>query len=438
MKIRLGIAIILFFLLFSLIVPVIVPESELSAWNDITRWHYNPKFAPPEWYNYLTFHDRAVSEVLKPETRVLRYSGVTAYNTTYVYEYSYDVPPQDVVILFGPNFTDSYVVDISLRRPDGYTVHLYSNPINYPELFLGIDRSVREQISGMASSYLNVTMDYFTNPVSLLFTGKNGMPLHGKYVFDIVVYSLTNSTPPTPEVRVIGSCFGLMGTDSRGRDLWIGFTWSMRTTLLITFLAAGLLFLFVMFFGIVSGYYSNSAGKAVDFLNKVLLAIPLLPASLALIFLFSKQASGLGMSISTSSLALILASLFWGRDARSLKMIVLQELSQEYIEAAKSLGAGDRHIIMRHIIPRAVVVATSYISLAIPRLIVFITFIGFFGMIPGINWGSYMADAYVQGAFISGAWWWILPPGVAIAILALAFVLISRGVEERFALRQKL
>ncbi len=437
MKIRLGAVMILFFILFSLIVPVIVPESELSTWDDITHWHYNPKFAPPEWYNYLTLHDRAVSEVLTPETHVVRYSGVTIYNNTYMYEYSYDVPPQDVVILFGSNLSDNYVVDVSLRRPDGYSIHLYSNPINYPELFLGIDSFVREQISGMASSYLNITMDYFTNPVSLLFMGKDRKPLHGKYIFNIVIYSLNNSTPPKPEIRVIGSCFGLMGTDSKGRDLWIGFTWSMRNTLLITFLSAGLLFIFVMFFGIMSGYYRNPAGKAVDFMNKILLSIPLLPASLALIFLFSKQASGLGMRISTLTLAIILASLFWGRDARSLKMIILQELSQEYIEAAKSLGAGDAHIIRRHILPRAVVVATSYISLAIPRLIVFITFIGFFGMIPGINWGSYMADAYIQGGFISGAWWWILPPGVAIALLALAFVLISRGVEERFVLRQK-
>ncbi|WP_461866384.1 ABC transporter permease [Thermococcus sp.] len=434
MKIRLGIAIILFFVIFSLIVPIIVPESELSTWDDLTHWHYNPKFAPPEWYNYLTLHDRAVPKVLTPETRVLRYSGVTIYNNTYVYEYNYDVPPQDVVILFGSNLSDNYVVDIFLHRPDGHTIRLYSNPINYPELFLGIDRSVRGQISWMAASYLNVTMDYFTNPVSLLFMGKDGNSLHGKYIFNVVIYSLSNSTPPTPTIRVMGGCFGLMGTDSRGRDLWIGFTWSMRNTLLIAFLSAGLLFIFVIFFGVISGYYSNPVGKTVDIMNKILLSIPLLPASLALIFLFSKQASGLGMSISTCTLAIILASLFWGRDARSLKMIILQELSQEYIEAARSLGAGDGHIIRKHILPRAVVVATSYISLAIPRLIVFITFIGFFGMIPGINWGSYMADAYIQGGFISGAWWWILPPGIAIALLALAFVLISRGVEEKFAL----
>ncbi len=437
MKIRAGFAILLFFLLFSLLVPWIVPEKELSRWDDVTYWHYNPEFAPPEWYNYLTIHDRAPSAALTPETSVSRYPGVTIYNNTYVYDYSYDVPPQDIVILFGANFSDRYVVDVSLRRPDGYSIRLYSNPVRYPELFLGIDRSVRNRISWMASSYLNVSMDYLTNPVSLLFRGRDGRPLHGKYRLNVVVYSLDNSTPPTPEVRVIGSCFGLMGTDSRGRDLWIGFTWSMRNTLLIAFLAAGMLFILVMFFGIVSGYYRNPAGKTVDFMNKLLLSIPLLPAALALIFLFSRQASGLGMSISTISLAFILASLFWGRDARSLKMIILQELSREYIEAAKAMGADDRHIIRKHIIPRAVVVATSYISLAIPRLIVFITFIGFFGMIPGINWGSYMADAYVQGGFISGAWWWILPPGLAIALLALAFVLISRGVEERFALRQK-
>lgn len=81
---------------------------------------------------------------------------------------------------------------------------------------------------------------------------------------------------------------------------------------------------------------------------------------------------------------------------------------------------------MRKVLPYSFAV----LSIIVPKVIVLISLFGFFGIVPGINWGSFMAEALEGGGFYGGVWWWIIPPGLAIALIGIGFVLINKGIEK--------
>jgi peptide/nickel transport system permease protein len=121
----------------------------------------------------------------------------------------------------------------------------------------------------------------------------------------------------------------------------------------------------------------------------------------------------------------------WVGMAKISRSIALQLKNLQYVEAAKLMGQSDFNIIFRHIIPQLLPLTFASIAIAVPAAILGEAALSFLGLgdptIP--TWGQILHEANTAGAAERGLWWWIIPPGLMIAITGLAFALIGNALD---------
>ena len=134
-------------------------------------------------------------------------------------------------------------------------------------------------------------------------------------------------------------------------------------------------------------------------------------------------------------LAFIIAAVSWPTLLRAVRAQVLSLKEREYVEAARVLDLGTGHILFREVLPNM----TSYIVInfviAMTNAIYGQIILYFFGLVPlsGDNWGLMIQFAFTKGAiYFTNSLWYIMSPIVAICLLQLSLVLISRSLEEIF------
>ncbi|HID40655.1 MAG TPA: ABC transporter permease, partial [Pyrodictium sp.] len=122
----------------------------------------------------------------------------------------------------------------------------------------------------------------------------------------------------------------------------------------------------------------------------------------------------------------------WGGMAIIVRSMTLSIKSEPYIDAAKAIGASDRRIIFKHILPQIVPYAMANLVFSVPGAILVEAGLSVLGIRHGLpTWGSILADArdYIGAGGSYGVWWWILPPGILIGITSLAFVFLGLALE---------
>ncbi len=122
----------------------------------------------------------------------------------------------------------------------------------------------------------------------------------------------------------------------------------------------------------------------------------------------------------------------WAWGARVLRSQTLSLRRREFVTAARSVGERPLRIVFLEILPNEIaIVASSFVSTMIYALLADLTleFLGL-GNTSELSWGMVLYWAYVRQAFIAGAWWWFIPPGLGMAILGAGLVLINYGIDE--------
>jgi peptide/nickel transport system permease protein len=129
----------------------------------------------------------------------------------------------------------------------------------------------------------------------------------------------------------------------------------------------------------------------------------------------------------------------WVGMAKISRSFALQIKSLQYIEAARLMGQSDTKIIFKHIIPQLLPLTFASIAIAVPSAILGEAALSFLGLgDPSIpTWGQILHDAQSAGAMSRGLWWWIVPPGLMIAITGLAFVLIGNALDKVVNVRSR-
>lgn len=181
--------------------------------------------------------------------------------------------------------------------------------------------------------------------------------------------------------------------------------------------------------GLLVGLMAGYLGKVVDEIlmrfTDMLLVIPGLPLLIVLV-----------ATVGPNLLYIILYLGFfgWMGFARVVRSQVLSLRERPFIEAAKASGAGTGYITVRHIFPN--IVSLTYVSLAlsVPSAIVSEAALSFLGLGDPtvVTWGSMLGNAQFAGGSSNLAWWWILPPGFAIALISLSFILLGYAMDEMF------
>ncbi|WP_299533152.1 ABC transporter permease [uncultured Streptomyces sp.] len=213
-----------------------------------------------------------------------------------------------------------------------------------------------------------------------------------------------------------------LGTDQFGRSLLALLVWGARVSLTVGLLAAFLSVAIGTLVGVTAGHFKGWYGTVVMRITDWFLVMPTLVLAIAL-------ATVLSRSLWTTILAIGVTT--WPTTARLVRAQTLSVESRPYIERSRALGGGHGHVMGRHVLPNVMPLVLSQTTLVISTAILTEATLAFLGLGDPtvVSWGGLLQDAREAGAVSSGDWWYLAPPGLAIAAVALAFTLCGRTVE---------
>jgi peptide/nickel transport system permease protein len=214
-----------------------------------------------------------------------------------------------------------------------------------------------------------------------------------------------------------------LGTDYAGRSILPLLIWGTRPSLAIGAIATALTIVLGGGIGLAAGHYGGIVSRVLMAVTDWFIALPALPLAIAL-------AAVLGQG--DTSITIAIAVTTWPGTARLIRAQTLAVEARPFIERAKALGARDLQLLARQVVPNVAPFLLVSSTLTIAGAILSETTLTFLGLGNPIevSWGAMINQALFQGAVTAGAWWYVLPPGIAILIVVLGFTMVGRAVEN--------
>jgi peptide/nickel transport system permease protein len=421
------------------------------VWSNPTVWVDNPKAVPPVWVNRLRSEplpEHLVLEAMEPTERQ-EVSGGLVLTYRFPFDYPYQNPPTFLALTLGDvTYAErAPAVLVSLVRPDGAEIHLYRHAVRGPRegeispYHRYADEPLRVQLNTEETT-LTAVQEYLEGEHNISSDGRSLGGQIGRLLFGTPTGNSLQSEPLTGpyEVRVRvavrnpddtvglvrfvvgGAVFGLIGSDTLGRDLAQGLLFGLPVALFIGVLVALVSTAIGTTLGILSGYVGGGTDLLIQRLSDILANVPVLPLLIFMLFV-------IGPSLYVILFVLIAFS--WMGMTIQVRSMVLHMRTNQLVEAIQSLGASHRRVMFRHILPQIAPYVLAHLIFAAPAAILAEAGLSFLGLgDPSIpTWGQILENGFRTGGVYVGYWWWIIPPGVLIAITALTFMLISLGLE---------
>ena len=220
-----------------------------------------------------------------------------------------------------------------------------------------------------------------------------------------------------------GGYYGGLGTTFWGADAYSQLIYGSRVSLIIGVLATGLSTVVGVLVGLTAGYFGGSVDEVLMRIVDFLLVIPGLPLMMVLAIILGE---------STTNIIIVIAILGWTGTARLIRSQVLAEKNKAYVESARAIGATDTYIMLRHILPNVTPILFANITLGVVGAILAEAGLSFLGLtnVEEPSWGRMLADAQNGAAFIRGAWWVVVFPGLMITLLSLSFTFVGHTLDQ--------
>lgn len=225
------------------------------------------------------------------------------------------------------------------------------------------------------------------------------------------------------QLQLDGTAWGLLGTDSSGNDLLTRDLDGTRASIIVGLTAALIGIGVGLIIGLLAGLIGGIIDQVLMRVTDMFLTIPFLPLAIILSAIFTPGAL---------TIILIISFFSWMGFARVIRSQVLTLRERPFIEAARAAGAGNGRILSKHLFPNLIGLTYVNLALSVPGAILTYSALAFLGLgdVTVESWGKILNDNFDISA--TGAWWWVIPPGFAIAIVSLAFVLIGYSLDEMF------
>lgn len=420
-----------------------------SRWSDPTVWADNPKAAPPVWTNLLGPR-KAVHRVLEAtEPAEVTASGpaeVRVFRMPFTFEE--DEAPGFLSFEMGtvgfqgrpPSFS------VVLVRPDGHEVSLYRDvvrgprPGEEPPYLRNVDGPMRVLLTSEPST-AEATIALWQDAFGVTLTGSQlagrperylfgtphdaggVVPLRGEYAMEVRV-AVADPADTVERVGTVvgGSVYGLLGTDTGGRDLAEGLLFGLPIALAIGIAAALVSTAIGTGLGLLSGYKGGRTDLVIQRAADIVNNVPLLPLLIFMVFVLGSQ---------LWLIMLVLVAFSWPGLTITIRSMVLGLGGSQEVEAARALGAPTRHIVLRHVLPHTLPYVVTTLIFSVPAAILAEAGLSFIGLgdptLP--TWGQVLEQGYRTGAVYLGYWWWVVPPGLLIILTAVTFMLLAMALE---------
>jgi peptide/nickel transport system permease protein len=211
------------------------------------------------------------------------------------------------------------------------------------------------------------------------------------------------------------------GTDELGRDLWSRVVVAARTDLALVGLGIGLAVALAAPLGLVAGYFGGPLDRAITTLGDAVLTFPSLVLAIVLVSLFGAGLAGVVAAVGLTTAPALL---------RLIRSLVLQTAAQDYVDAARALGAGHGAILRRHVVPAILGRGIVYTTLLGSHALLTVTALGFLGLgiqPPAPEWGNMLANART---YLGTAPWLTVGPAVAVVGFILGLNLVGEALRD--------
>ena len=428
-----GLIILMALVGISIVAVVTIPLETFQQWQNPAQWINNPKSAMPVWVNYFLItklpEHKIISEPYVIETNE---NGLRTVSHRFIFNYNYDKFLNDFMVNYIVQYhTTPPLLQLSIERPDGNQIELLRTSLPTPKVgsytytgtIFSTDSAIKNNVRNFLHAY-NYPIDESQPEITLFSDLHESKVLKGTYTMTTTFF-LFNDTDNviSSELLLGGKVYGLLGTDELRRDLAIGIIWGTPIALFIGISVSSISVIIGLTYGIISGYRGRGTDEVMMRANDVVYALPALPVLILLAITVGK------------SIFLIVGYLIifgWVAIAKISRSMALQIKNLQYIEAAQLMGQSTTRIVFKHIFPQLLPYAFAVIAISVPAAIITEAGLSFLGLgdptLP--TWGQILHDANTFGAAARGLWWWIVPPGIMIAITGLAFVLIGTALDS--------
>jgi oligopeptide/dipeptide ABC transporter ATP-binding protein len=214
-----------------------------------------------------------------------------------------------------------------------------------------------------------------------------------------------------------------LGTDDAGTDVLSSLIYGSRVSLLVGFSGALIALVIGGLIGLVAGFRGGRLGNGLMRFTDFFLVIPDLALQIVIVAIVGQ---------SLRNIIIVIGVLGWTTTARLVRAQTLSVRERKFVSRARAVGASDFYILRRHVFPQVLPLMLANTVLTISLAILSESTLAFIGLGDPtvISWGQMLNYAFNRGAVSAGAWWALIPPGLAIVWVVLGVTLVGNALED--------
>ncbi|MEX2027144.1 MAG: ABC transporter permease [Pirellulaceae bacterium] len=236
----------------------------------------------------------------------------------------------------------------------------------------------------------------------------------------------------------------LCGRDELGRDVLARIFWGARVSIIVGLVATLVSLAIGVSYGAVSGYLGGVVDTVLMRIVDILYSIPFIFIVIFLLTILSEDSIKARLArLGIDQIVIfyfVIGAIYWLTMARVVRGQIISLKHEQFVDAARTIGAGTPRIVFRHLIPNVLGIVIVYLTLTIPSVMLFEAFLSFLGLgvqPPDVSWGLLMSEGLKVITPLEIHWWLVVFPGLALALTLFALNFLGDGLRDALDPRMK-